>query len=363
MITGLKVSNFKSVKEFDLPLPSLTIIAGMNSSGKSSLIQAVLLVMQNYREIDSKVKGKISLKGELIDLGLSDSILYWGADIESLKIDFTYKNGSSSEISVDYEEGSNRLSFTRNKLSYNKLSSLNLRYAPALRTGPRQFYTKSGSKAGNYPNSLDAEGVISFIDVNRSVIVDSHMCSPGSSNNLASQINSWLSTVSPGFQIAISPAERLDITRVSFTNTKKGSLKYEAGPQNVGFGLSYVLPIISSLLSSKSGDLVILENPEAHIHPEGQLNLGDLISRAAAKNDRNIIVETHSDHIINAVRLAVKSGTLAPEDVMILNALLVNEGNYTFTQFEKINIDKQGKLSSWPTGFFDQYKNALIDLL
>lgn len=79
----------------------------------------------------------------------------------------------------------------------------------------------------------------------------------------------------------------------------------EYTPQNVGFGISYSLHVITAILKAKDGDLIIIENPESHVHPRGQAELGKLIALAAINNIQ-IIIETHSDHIINGIRVAVK---------------------------------------------------------
>lgn len=76
--------------------------------------------------------------------------------------------------------------------------------------------------------------------------------------------------------------------------------------QNVGFGISYVLPIVLALVKAKKGELIILENPEAHLHPRGQRKMGELIARAA-QGGVQVIVETHSDHILNGIRFVCKT--------------------------------------------------------
>ncbi len=74
-------------------------------------------------------------------------------------------------------------------------------------------------------------------------------------------------------------------------------------PTNVGFGISYALPVVTALLAAQPGELIIIENPESHIHPRGQAGLGKLIAKTAM-NDVQLIVETHSDHIVNGIRIS-----------------------------------------------------------
>ena len=81
---------------------------------------------------------------------------------------------------------------------------------------------------------------------------------------------------------------------------------------NVGFGLSYVLSVLLALLSPP-GTLCLIENPESHLHPRGQTKLAELAARAA-KAGVQVFAETHSDHFMDGVRIAVKDGILRPEE-------------------------------------------------
>jgi predicted ATPase len=127
---------------------------------------------------------------------------------------------------------------------------------------------------------------------------------------------------------------------------------------NVGFGISYVLPVIVAVLSAKPNDIILLENPEAHLHPQGQARMGELLARAAATGIQ-IICETHSDHILNGMRYAAKQGTIQPEQVAI-HHFAIEEGN---RQHYHIRVDEEGDLTPWPEGFFDEFENMLMKLL
>src|SRR4029078_5782856 len=83
-------------------------------------------------------------------------------------------------------------------------------------------------------------------------------------------------------------------------------------PTNVGFGLSYSLPMITVLLSAIPSSIVLLENPEAHCHPRGQSQLARLIAMASKR--LQVIVETHSDHLMNGLRVAVRDELVSPDD-------------------------------------------------
>jgi predicted ATPase len=133
---------------------------------------------------------------------------------------------------------------------------------------------------------------------------------------------------------------------------------FEFGLSQVGFGISQILPIVTLLLTSKENDLLLIENPEVHLHPKLQSIFVDLCLFILA-NNRKVIVETHSEHIINRLRLRIKEN---PELLLKQNILFFeqSEGEFTYTD---IHVDKNGKIDYWPKNFFDQTYNDLLGLI
>jgi len=103
-------------------------------------------------------------------------------------------------------------------------------------------------------------------------------------------------------------------------------------------------------LKAEVGTLVLLENPEAHLHPKGQTSIGRLIALAVASGVQ-VIVETHSDHLMDGIRIAVKEGILSSDMTTFHYLTLEKEG---FTSIETPKLQPNGKLDFWPKGFFDQ---------
>lgn len=129
-------------------------------------------------------------------------------------------------------------------------------------------------------------------------------------------------------------------------------------PTNVGFGLTYALPIVVACLTAGPGSLILLENPEAHLHPRGQSRMASLIA-AAASAGAQLVVETHSDHVLDGTRLAVKQGRLAAEDT----AVHFFRGNGAGVEIITPTVAEDGSLSEWPEGFFDESDHTLDQLL
>lgn len=188
---------------------------------------------------------------------------------------------------------------------------------------------------------------------------------------LKDQVNAWLGEISPGAKYGVEVDEVGDeetfIAKVFFDDDEAHSFK----PEHVGLGISYALPVILALLASKPGNIVIVENPEAHIHPKGQAKLGALIARAAASGVQ-VFVETHSDHVINGVRVAVREGVLKPEDVNIAfferKEHLKDDANDSddteiYSEIRNIKVDINGSLSEYPEDFMDEWNNQLLELM
>src|SRR5262249_31324588 len=140
------------------------------------------------------------------------------------------------------------------------------------------------------------------------------------SDLLLDQVNAWMQELCPGVNVEAAGIEGMDSVRLSYgfgySSTSGLNTSRRRRPTHVGFGLTYVLPIVVACLTSDSGTLLLLENPEAHLHPRGQSRMAALIA-AAASVGAQVIVETHSDHVLNGVRIAVKQRQLPPENVAV----------------------------------------------
>ena len=175
------------------------------------------------------------------------------------------------------------------------------------------------------------------------------------------QTRLWMDRISPGVspQIKVMMETRSTELTFDFVEGKVKSNSYKS--VNVGFGITYVLPVVVALLSAEKGDMVIIENPEAHIHPAGQRMLGELIARAGAGGVQ-VLVETHSEHIVNGIRISVKEKQIDKSDVQVAFFYKDEENDYRHT-YKALKINGDGKMSSWPKGFFDEWEKALIELL
>lgn len=362
MIKNVALTNFKCFEHISLPFSRINVLTGLNSMGKSSVIQSLLLLKQSYEEDHSR---KLNLNGHYVRLGWGRDVLYEKAETEQIGISVVDR-GNSYNLRYDYVADADFLLPTKDSDNVEMLADLSRRlfYLSAFRIAPQDSYTLT-SKALLETRQFGCSGEFSlhYLNIFGSNSVRNRHMILGSEdqNSLLRQVSMWMDYISPGTNVHVDIDEKIKISelRYSFTEGKDRTNRYRC--TNVGFGLTYVLPIIVLLLSAKSGDIVMLENPEAHIHPAGQSKLGELLARAAADNIQ-VIVETHSDHVLNGIRLAAKTQILRPEDIQIMFFFKDNEdGGRHKALFPKVDV--HGHLDQWPAGFFDEWDNMLMQLI
>lgn len=190
---------------------------------------------------------------------------------------------------------------------------------------------------------------------NRRVRVDT--VGPG----LLSQVTHWMGKISPDVRLEPEEMASTDFVRIRFGFGSSGGLtgtsSYRA--THVGFGLTYTLPVVVALLATPPKGILLLENPEAHVHPRGQAALGTLIALAAS-GGAQVLLETHSDHVLNGIRLAAKMSILEAENILLHFFTRRPDGH---VDIESPVVETDGRLSRWPQGFFDQWDHDLDALL
>jgi len=233
-------------------------------------------------------------------------------------------------------------------------------YVQADRIGPQKLYPRS--KATARQNLLGARGefALNYLSENSRLLPNGD---PRLSNvqgeGTLDVVNHWLGDLSPGARLDFGDViVQADMLVAGFSFEREGDIATRSfRPTNVGFGLSYVLPVLAALLVSP-GSLLLIENPEAHLHPQGQTRLAGLFVQAALAGVQ-VFVESHSDHFLDGIRLAVREERLRPDQVAI--HYFRRQGTSTSVSSPKLNED--GRLSRWPEGFFDQHEDNLARLL
>jgi predicted ATPase len=375
MLKSIHLKNWKSFVDEEIPLGALTLLSGQNGAGKSSVIQALLMLRQSYQQ-KSLSSSSLSLQGELVRLGTVEDIRYEYAEEDEGEIGLTWEGGAASwRFAIP--------TFPREKLESRYLeldafpqeadiSGLSLfspascQFLHAERVGPRVAYAFSDLLVSTQRN-LGTQGELTahFLSLfgDEKVLQEKILHPKEARKELKFQVEAWMDEVCPGTRLNFELHPSLDQIQLRYTFSVQGGTetkKYRA--THVGFGITYTLPVLVALLSAKPKDLILLENPEAHLHPRGQRHLGRLIAKAASCGIQ-IIVESHSDHILNGIRLEVAEGGLPPSDVALHFFERISEDGEIATWIESPVIDHMGRIEPWPKGFFDEITEGLGALL
>lgn len=176
-------------------------------------------------------------------------------------------------------------------------------------------------------------------------------------NNTFSRVfDLWVKTLlGENYRIRSTSIDK-DKFKILIHDTKSGN---EYSLNQVGFGISQILPILTLLLTSKREEIILIENPEVHLHPKLQSLFVDLCV-FILENNRKIVIETHSEHIINRIRYKIKENPSLLEKVNILFFEKNESNDIVYTDIE---ISKEGRLSHWPKDFFDQTYKDLLGLI
>lgn len=381
MLNSIFLNNFKAAKNLKLTMSPLTMLAGLNGSGKSTVLQSIAAIYQTYLTGE---KHGMQLSGPLVPLGQGRDILSEGASdyliIIALEEDaINYRWACHSMTSEDHLEflDANQLKFSELPTTPPQfIMSSHFQYLQADRIVPHTLYPQANQQSqkagflgshGEFTIDFLARNSSNHVSKNRQCdnndgyIDDDLWAQITSTSTLSDQVAGWLQQISPGVHLQAETLKGTDevILQFRYMGTNSGtSTSYR--PTHVGFGLTYCLPIVVACLAAHKDSLLLIENPEAHLHPLGQAKMGELLALCAADGVQ-ILVETHSDHILNGVRLAVKKKIL-PAD---------NTNMHFFTRdiasgecyVESPAILPDGQLTNWPKGFFDQWGKDLDALL
>jgi predicted ATPase len=368
MIEQLSLRNILTFQSLDLPFGALTLLAGTNSAGKSSVLHSLALLRQS--SFAKTLPESLLLNGELVELGTGRDLLH----SDPISLPKSSEWASRISISADgrldtwtaaYEAAADtlRLEDADESTLSSPLFTSGFQYLRADRIVPAVTYPKSheevvvrrflGSEGQHAANFLRVHGGEPLRCLQAEIQVPS-------GRSLDDQVNAWLDRLSPGTSVEVLDVEATGYVRLVFRRSGPQVKTEPHRATNVGFGLTYALPVIIACLSSSPGDVLLIENPEAHLHPAGQALLGRLCALASA-GGAQVIIETHSDHVLNAIRLAVKTGELQSDDVRL--HFFSRQENVLQPRVDSLRIGSDGMLPAWPEGFFDQWDRALTQLL
>ena len=331
------------------------MFAGLNGMGKSTIIQAILLLKQSYEQEDSFKN--MYLNGKYVSLGTAQDVLFENAADE--KINLTYvENGIMLIVELLYEPHSDVLKISNDSISPCAFLKSDFEYLNAERLSPKTIYEKSSQYINN--NQLGIYGQYTAHYLSQHQDDDLELYGTETYKTLKEGIQFWLNEMSPNVKLNVSEIANAELAQINYyyTGLQDSTKTKEYRPTNVGFGISYILPVITALLKAKKGSMLIIENPEAHLHPKGQRKAGELIALCASRGVQ-VFLETHSDYVMNGIRICVKNKIINSDQVRVF--FFGNDGTEE-NGAHNVHMPKimaNGRFDFWP----DFSKDDLIDAI
>lgn len=405
-ITTITTSGYKSIyAERSLEIRPLTILAGSNSSGKSSIMQSLLLLKQTLEATYDP--GPLLLHGPNVRFNSADQLFsQLGKSQRAEKFEISVASGKSS-IKTSFVRNRG-LSVAETSYSFNSKAG----YTLAASMSPAQVAAAVPKYLDDYRKMFDKNRVswemerdrcflVLRLSVGDSLVNPDVFSLPRERNNVRSIIElihlpglrgnperaypvSAIGSIFPGtFEIYTASLiskwssekdeEKLqglgtDLKRLGLTwkvttnpiNDTQVELQVGRLPQparggardmvniaDVGFGVSQTLPVLVALQAAQKGQLVYLEQPEIHLHPNAQYKLADVLAEAAQRGIR-LVVETHSHLIILAIQALIAEGKLDPKLVQLHWFTRDKDG---VTEVTSSGMDNFGRYGDWPEDF------------
>lgn len=375
MLSEVHLSSFKCFENLDLSLGQLTLLTGVNGGGKSSVMQALVLLAQTFRQQEwgrsLLLEGPELALGDVADVLNQDSArrrMTLGLVCEKQTVKWVFKADERRAMSIGLEQveidGKQvpldspirwLMPLKHSEVSPVVATLRNLSWITAERSGPRELLplreANGHSHVGHHGEM--AAGLLYWQGENE---VNSTLCLPDTPPTLFHQVRGYMQRFFPGCDVRVSPIDGASAISLRLRSDPRSDFQR---PQNVGFGLTQIFPIVVAILAAQAGDVLMIENPEVHLHPRAQQEIGVVLAQTAASGVQ-LILETHSDHVLNGIRLAVKQKILPSSDVRV-HFFSHHLGKASVP--ESPTIDQDGRLDSWPEGFFDQFDLALSELL
>lgn len=357
-IEGYKCFKEKTTFEFN----NITLLTGANSAGKSSVIQSLLLLKKISQ-------GSISRQKPWMDLDLNDPnyALELGKydDIKN-RSDNDYEdflNSDPTDISLILNEGNAKIELADNidaeknvKVSSDERSVESFKkdldngfvYLNAERLAPHYVYKNTDCADFCDCHGTNTGNVIQRHENDNCSIARAY--SNSDKNKWSIELYNWLDYIFPGQSVRVVSSGD-DFYQVKVLGN---------AATNVGFGITYALPILVSGLTVPEGGMLIVENPEAHLHAKAQSNMGYFLARMASAGVR-VIIETHSEHIVNGIRRMIVEGkTEMSHEDMTIYFFQNKNGEKNIMEF---GMDEWGNLNEFPVDFFDQVRQDMSKLM
>lgn len=342
MIQNIEIQGLKCFDMVELTFSGFTLLAGRNSTGKSTVIQAILAMFQDSAS---------SLAGPYMNIGTVSEVKNRIAGSKEIDIEVGYQyRGENFQFGKKFLD--DRKEVHRGTAFPEDMRVL---YLTADRVGVQDTYDISLKDTEDI--GIRCEYAFYYLSEHTrdEMKEPDFIYDPASKLTFGGQVDYWLNRIL-GYRVTAERIAGTELIRVAYGNKTLGR---DIRPKNVGTGVSYVAEIIIAALSCRKDDLLIVENPEIHLHPSGQAEFISFVV-FLAKQGLQIILETHSDHIYNGVRRCISSDRIDMDQISI----------YFFKQDVsqnsvpvRIRLGEEGQVENQQDGLFDQIGKDLDVIL
>jgi predicted ATPase len=402
MFTEIRLTNFKCFREETVfPISKINLLTGINGRGKSTLLQSLLLIKQSAEH--NEYTNRVVLNGNCVNLGSFEDIKHWQNSVSedvvfdflffNKKIHFSFKQNDLQGRNLliadidDQDLGFENMQESLKKMGYSIEESFHetqkiinndpskeamflemgknmarnhtlsiftkIHYIAADRIGAQEYFEISNLSKFISVDKKGENAATVLLEF-KEQLIDEKLYLGEDAKNLETQTGEWLSKIFDT-KVEIGGLEESSPFVVPLIFKIEGKV---CKPTNVGFGYSYILPIVVSGLIAQKSEILIIENPEAHLHPKAQSELTKFLAKVASCGVQ-VFIESHSEHILNGLRIAALEPDieLDTEDVNIL--YFQNDDKKPFV---KLPVEKDGKIKNWVDGFFDQQEQDLAKI-
>lgn len=370
MFKSLSLENFKcfEVKK-DFKLKKINVFTGYNGRGKSTVFQAFLLLAQSLYDYNSLKK--LLVNGMFCNLGLFEDLINHNCKSDEIRFYFTTDGEKYNDIMLAYKELSDRKGTLSDIIidgkSYfeksGEIGGVEQSHSVALQGYPEEihpifknFHFVSADRLGPTPfevkQDLFENNPVGNLGEFRLNVLAGHADTQNHIAEIISRIMDGGMMSVKGDSDKEKSNEVLNLFFTSINNNKP------VKSINSGFGYSYIIPILLAAIEMKGGCLFV-ENPEAHLHPYAQSQLIKELVLLCSKNKIQLFIESHSEHVINALRLCSlleEYSDFSHEDLSM----------YFFDKdmsVKELTLGIDGQVSPWPLGFFDQTERDIAKIL
>ena len=376
MITELRLNNFKCLKEDIFPLSKINVFAGRNGIGKSSLLQSMLLIAQSLD--DNGLLKKVKINGTFLQLGTYRDIISKDGNDSRIIIRLTSDDSPEGDyveliLSEDQEPSyatiadlktpqidssldvpSANIGNSEESLSFGAQASVDVTSAlPPLMQLQKVYFVSADRRGPVNTQKFDASALLSNVGIHGENVLN--VLYRGG-KNLQQRVQDALTYIMKQSSLNVKEVNNDIQLFLDSVNNSKGFK-----PVNVGFGYSYLLTILLTLLVAEPKSKVFIENPEAHLHPGAQSRLIDFLFKTAKEKNFQLFIETHSENVFNAIRRASLSGFgIEPEEV---KSYFFYDSGENQLGYKEIKMGRDGSLNDFPADFFDQTRQELREIM